>query len=297
MTRDPMGELRSLLHEPQRDSFTKLLNLLHSWPNDDELFEVALPYCHDLIDQWPKAFSRHPGEFLQVIYGHSKKPKYAHRELAILSLASSIYKVFGYYAPKKFKKIPQIELPPLQPQYHTQSLALHLTPETKVVLDYLTQHEMPNLNQLMITSTWEPDLTLLDPLMRVNWLGTNLRHVHVARGGAFLTRLLQIIDLSHVEHLSISGAEGAISGDDLQALLDKTNADHLRELDCTDAWLRENAGHIIASHPSLRQLESLDVRYNMGIDIEGGLDAMLHSTTLPQAAKDCINDQYEDIFE
>lgn len=294
MTRDPMGELRSLLHEPQHTSFAKILELLHSWPNDDELFEVALPYCHDLIDQWPKELSRNPGEFLRVIYGHSEKPQYAHRTLAILSLADTMYKVFDYNAPQKFKKIKQMELPPLQPRFYTQALALYITPATQFALNYLTQHEMPNLNQLMITSTWEPDLALLEPLKHVQWLGTNLRHVHVARGGAFLNEILQFIDLSRVEHLSINGAHGAISGDDLQALLDKTNADHLRELDCSDAWLHERAGYVLASHPSLKQLDFLNIRYNMGME---GLDAMLHSTTLPQVAKDCINDQYEDIFE
>ena len=58
MIDNAMGTLRGLLHEPDEQSWQTIVECLLQWPSSAELYDVALPYCHDMIKQWPETLPR-----------------------------------------------------------------------------------------------------------------------------------------------------------------------------------------------------------------------------------------------
>ena len=302
MTEAPMGELRSLLHEPEQGGFERLIEHLLSWPDDEGLFEVALPYCHDLIGQWPKEIPRDlQSPHLDIIFGHSKTPQNTQRQLAVASLATALHLPDNhryYYPDPGFEKVQWEGSPPAQPTFHAEALTLEATSHNQPVIDYLAQHPLPKLQTLRLVRSFDGiEPSCIEVLQRTEWLGAPLHTLYIQISGPWFSDLVQAMDLSQLHTLNINDSDGAISTQDLKLLLDQTNAAHLRTLNCADSWLDHNAGQLLAAHPALGQLEHFDITHNMGINDSGAINAMRQSATLSERAKSQIDMYYEDIFE
>lgn len=62
------GEVRSLLRTPSRVHWLMLAERISRWPDRDEREEVILPYCRDVLRQWPDHLRCAQPNWLQALY-------------------------------------------------------------------------------------------------------------------------------------------------------------------------------------------------------------------------------------
>ena len=298
MTTELMGDLRSLLHQPSDASWQQLCHLLLHTKNLLNIWDQAIPYCHDLIQSWPRRIHRTaPLAVYAIMQGkrHAKRP--VPNTLAVMSLCTDFEPkdIWGIY------NDPALTLPttlPLLPGLTCRHLTLHIHKTPAGLIEHLTRHKMPELFDVQLLSERRQPINveLARQIGQAPWSKTNIKNLHITWPHEMLRAFLEHADLSHVHILSIRDAKGQINEDALLDLLDATSPDCLRRLDCNSAWLRHDAAEIIAMHPHLTNLTRLDMRFNMGIS-QDGLDAILDSETISAQVRWEVEQTYEDIFE
>ncbi|MEC9400668.1 MAG: hypothetical protein VX475_23780 [Myxococcota bacterium] len=288
---ESMGELRSALHEPSVESWNRAVELLTRWDGHQQLVEEVVPYAHDILSRWPDEVPRALPQNWQDSFFGNTKPLAATFDL--MTLVSEISSKSMYSSSN----------PPTSPLKAPPSTALHLlakkfllgskTPEDRLM--WLAACEAPRLEAigLMIYSFSKE---VAKEWNLASWLGENLKTLDVIISDEVLPVLLEGKSLKGLTSISISGAEGFVQAAGLSALLDAARGAELTVLDCSDAWLGEDAARVLASHETLKSVYDLDLRYNafMGSD---GVEQILRSKYVTDVVKDDINDYYEDIFE
>lgn len=298
MTTELMGELRSLLHQPSDASWQQLCRLLLYTKNLRNIWDQAIPYCHDLIQSWPRRIHRTaPPAVSAILQGKQYARRPVINTLAVLSLCTDCGpKDIWHYHEPAITTLPET-WPPL-PGFTCRHLTLHIHQTPPQLIRYLTQHEMPELFDVqLLSSRRQPlNMALARSIGQAPWSKTNIKNLHITWPHDMMRAFLDHADLSHVHILSISEAQGQIDEHALLELFDATSPECLRRLDCNSAWLERGAAEIIALHPHLENLTRLDMRFNMGVGHDG-LDAILHSEVISAQVRWEVEQTYEDIFE
>lgn len=287
---DAMGDLRSALHEPSETSWKRVTELLTSWESHRQLVEEAIPYAHELITRWPEDIPRELPLLWQESFYGNKKPLQATFELVSLVSKIAPKSMWSYRAPASPLVAPSESALPL---LATQIQVNASTPADRLV--WLANSEIPRLRDLGL---YHSSLTAEQAKVwsSASWMGETLTNLDVVAPDDAIVAMFDGVRLPGLEVLSIAGAEGMVHASGLLAMLDAGKGSNLHTIDCSSAWLSQEAASIIATHEALANVVDLNLRYNAYIGSDG-VEEILRSRFINTHVKDDINDYYEDIFE
>ena len=291
-TSESMGELRSALHEPSVESWERAADLLTRWDGHQQLVEEVIPYAHDILSRWPDEVPRALPQYWQESFFGNANPLAATFDL--MTLVSEILPSPLWFAadpPDSPLKAPDATALPLLAKTFKFGAK---TPEDRLL--WLATCEAPMLKVLRIGVSYKFSIAIASAWNRASWLGPNLEKLDILIPDETLPVLLEGKSLTGLTSISIAGAEGAVQAAGLRALLDAARGSRLSVLDCSDAWLGEDAALVIASHEALESIHDLDLRHNAFMG-DYGVEQILRSKYVTDVVKDDINDYYEDIFE
>lgn len=296
----PMGELRSLMHQPPHDARAQLFKLFGDWPDPQELLEVALPYCLDLIDRLPKDdLFAPPRGFMDRLIQSGAGPHAA----AQLAIIPSAHITRPRNAPRGLYTLEQ---PPTQLRtFAWRALTIGDITPSEALMEWLAELKLP-LCRLLNVLSWIPahnkqperDAALIDLLIKAPWL-SQLEHLGV-HGAAHLGGLnhllleslymretplpLKSIDLSSARNLDPAM---------FKALFHSEHVRHVNSIDLSDCYISSDSLGDLISSPTLQRVTQLNLRYNWDLREEDINDLR----QAPWCEAQIDGDHYESIWE
>ena len=304
-TKDPMGTLRSMLHEPKKRAWPQMLELLLHWPSDEGLYNVALPYCHDILNQpdLPEPLAQRPAS--SAIYalslGRAPEANDSARLMALLCLCTDNYPTEQTWKALQHP-VATSTRPPLTLGCFMSRATFTLRRTTQPLIEHLTQQPMPHLHTLALStpSAWndptEDTIDLAQAIAQAPWTGAGLRTLHITVKTDDMIAFAQHADLSGVETLSFSGADGLHSPQALEVLLDQLNPSKLHTLNLFSSNCTGDHLDIIANHRTMANLQTIDLQYN-GHLTRADITRFRRTKIIPKSTIRSIDDTYEEIFE
>lgn len=305
-TKDPMGTLRSMLHEPKKRTWPQMLELLLHWPSDEALYTVALPYCHDMLSQpdLPEPLAQRPAS--SAIYalslGRIPENHDSTRLMALLSLCTDGYPTEEMWKALQHPVATPKHHPPLALGCFLKRATFTLRRTTKPLIDYLTKQTAPNLHTLALStpSAWndptEDTIDLAKAIAQASWTGPKLHTLHITVKTDDMLAFAQYADLSGVETLSFSGSDGLHNPHALECLLDQLDPSKLHTLNLLSSNCTGDHLKVIARHRAMANLQNIDLKYNGYLTPEDIRRFKRHNI-IPKTTLKMIDNHYEDIFE
>lgn len=294
MSEVDMGELRSALQEPNSESWSRVVAVLEKYDDAERLADEILPYVHEAISaNLSKITGREaPETWRRALEAKLKEPM-ATSALLLLSLCDTLTpETLWSWGRSKGQTYLLDTLPSPPPMLaHKLALSKHV-PATYI--EWLATLEMPALTDVEIWSLPELTSAQCDKIAAASWWSSNVSSLMMVDGAQLAKRLGAAKKLTGVSSLSITNAEGSVSAEMLRDLLDAVGDGELTTLDCSSAWLGEDAIPVLSSHEAMKSVTDIDLRYNMGLY---DIDDLLGAPNITREAAEMIQSYYDDIFE